>query len=193
MEKLLPLGRGRQARGRNGPSPSTSGSSRRGRSCCSTDPSPPDFARRATPRLSRADPSPVYELRQHDARGRRRWVSRRASMPSKSPDNPVDPQASHRLFSAPCFDKAWELIERPRRTPAEDRRDRHTAGNRPAGRMVQNAGAGRSRSSGNSGRQSLWRREGGSAALMTDRSDDHRGHGAEVIAGEGRKCRRSPL
>lgn len=31
-----------------------------------------------------------------------------------------DVQAAHRYFSAACFNQAWELIEKPDRTPAED-------------------------------------------------------------------------
>jgi len=36
----------------------------------------------------------------------------------KKPD--FDLQAAHRYFSALCFNQAWELIEKPERTPAED-------------------------------------------------------------------------
>lgn len=37
----------------------------------------------------------------------------------------TDPQnfdvaAAHRFFSADCFNKAWELLEKPERSPAED-------------------------------------------------------------------------
>ncbi len=31
-----------------------------------------------------------------------------------------DIQAAHRYFSTTCFNQAWELIDRPSRTPAED-------------------------------------------------------------------------
>jgi tetratricopeptide (TPR) repeat protein len=31
-----------------------------------------------------------------------------------------DLQAAHRYFSAQCFNQAWELIDKPSRTPAED-------------------------------------------------------------------------
>ena len=37
------------------------------------------------------------------------------------PDEPVfDPQAVHRYYSATCFNQAWDLIDKPRRTPEED-------------------------------------------------------------------------
>jgi hypothetical protein len=31
-----------------------------------------------------------------------------------------DVQVAHRFFAATCFNKAWELIEKPNRTPEED-------------------------------------------------------------------------
>lgn len=37
------------------------------------------------------------------------------------PDTPeFDIQAAHRYFSTTCFNQAWELIDRPGRTPDED-------------------------------------------------------------------------
>lgn len=33
----------------------------------------------------------------------------------------LDLQAAHRLFAAQCFNRAWDLIEKPDRTPEEDR------------------------------------------------------------------------
>ncbi len=37
---------------------------------------------------------------------------------SKEPS--FDPQAAHRYFSADCFNKAWDLIDKKDRTPEED-------------------------------------------------------------------------
>ena len=37
---------------------------------------------------------------------------------SKEPS--FDPQAAHRYFSADCFNKAWDLIDKKDRTPDED-------------------------------------------------------------------------
>jgi hypothetical protein len=37
-----------------------------------------------------------------------------------SQDVGFDLQAAHRYFSAACFNKAWDLIDQPNRTPAED-------------------------------------------------------------------------
>jgi hypothetical protein len=41
-------------------------------------------------------------------------------MTPKSPADPIDAQAAHRHFSAQCFNKTWELIEKPNRTPSEE-------------------------------------------------------------------------
>jgi hypothetical protein len=37
-----------------------------------------------------------------------------------SQDPSFDVRQAHRYFSADCFNKAWELIEKPNRTPQED-------------------------------------------------------------------------
>lgn len=39
---------------------------------------------------------------------------------AKTPD--FDVAAAHKYFSAHCFNSAWELIDKPQRTPDEDRR-----------------------------------------------------------------------
>lgn len=36
-----------------------------------------------------------------------------------SDDAPFDPQKAHRWFAAECFNKTWELIEKPDRTPTD--------------------------------------------------------------------------
>src|SRR5687767_8125788 len=33
----------------------------------------------------------------------------------------LDQQSAHRLFSSDCFNRAWDLIDKPQRTPDEDR------------------------------------------------------------------------
>jgi hypothetical protein len=38
---------------------------------------------------------------------------------ARKPD--FDLTAAHRFFAADCFNKAWDLIEKPDRTPADDR------------------------------------------------------------------------
>jgi len=40
-------------------------------------------------------------------------------MTTQKPDFDLD--AAHRFFAAECFNRAWELIEKPDRTPEEDR------------------------------------------------------------------------
>lgn len=37
---------------------------------------------------------------------------------AKKPD--FDLQAAHKYFSAECFNRAWDLIDKPRRSPAEE-------------------------------------------------------------------------
>lgn len=41
-------------------------------------------------------------------------------MAEQSETKRIDTQLAHRLFSAECFNAAWELIEKPDRTPDED-------------------------------------------------------------------------
>jgi hypothetical protein len=40
---------------------------------------------------------------------------------------PFDLAAAHRFFAADCFNRAWDLIEKPERTPAEDEAMLHLA------------------------------------------------------------------
>jgi hypothetical protein len=44
---------------------------------------------------------------------------------SKQPE--FDLQTAHKYFSTDCFNKTWEFIDSPNRTPAEDRTMLHTA------------------------------------------------------------------
>jgi hypothetical protein len=39
----------------------------------------------------------------------------------------IDPIAAHRYFSAHCFNSAWDLIDKPERTPEEDLEMLHRA------------------------------------------------------------------
>jgi hypothetical protein len=41
-------------------------------------------------------------------------------MTPKSPDDSIDTQAAHRVFSVQCFNKTWELIEKPNRTREDE-------------------------------------------------------------------------